>query len=346
MAKQTTAELAWDPTPVVVPEETGNWVHWFSQCGGYRVSRLERTLDDDVRFGACWKNIPAPQPRKGKGSDIPQEKPPSPFWDSCEVVAAGSGYPRHYKTLEEALRAVERFHSTQTGEETESNRKAVLDGAAQKGWDRRRSSAPSGEEKKVARKREKKTMVKINREEAIHLLVALGHPRSKIDAASEGNLTKRLKALDELPDDDMASKLADNEKAATTAKTVLEAISSGDEMIVVAPGAAESNGHAASPKGKTKGDKEKSPKKEKASKGGDKKEQDAFGSRLGTNRAKVNAVFSRKPMTVSEITAAAGLANFSCHQHLKELLEAGKIIKMEDGYALPPKAKKAQLVEA
>lgn len=73
---------------------------------------------------------------------------------------------------------------------------------------------------------------------------------------------------------------------------------------------------------------------------GTKADCDDWGTRLGTNRAKVNAAFNTTPQTVKQIAEAAGLQNFSCHQHLKELVERGLIVHTMTGYILatPPPA--------
>lgn len=89
--------------------------------------------------------------------------------------------------------------------------------------------------------------------------------------------------------------------------------------------------------------KEKTPKAAKAEKTkpeGKKEasgERDKFGSRVGSNLAKINSCFSAKPKTIGQLAEEAGRENMFFRKHLKHLVEAGHVVKVEDGYRLPPK---------
>lgn len=64
---------------------------------------------------------------------------------------------------------------------------------------------------------------------------------------------------------------------------------------------------------------------------------DAWGTRLGTKRALINAQFNASPQTMKEITKAAGFGDTSSFgPHFQELLVAKHIIKVGDKYALAP----------
>jgi len=71
---------------------------------------------------------------------------------------------------------------------------------------------------------------------------------------------------------------------------------------------------------------------------------DKFGSRIGSNNAKLNAVLTKKPHTVKELVDKAGieakefkpgdLQLGAFYSHLKKLTESGHVKKTEEGYAL------------
>lgn len=60
---------------------------------------------------------------------------------------------------------------------------------------------------------------------------------------------------------------------------------------------------------------------------------DRFGSRLGSNHAKANAVLTSTPKKMKQIMAEAGLDD-TCYNHLNALAKRGLVIKTEAGYAL------------
>ncbi len=61
---------------------------------------------------------------------------------------------------------------------------------------------------------------------------------------------------------------------------------------------------------------------------------DGWGTREGTNRAKVNSVLIKadKPLSVEEIAKKAKLPNGFFRKHLKALIEAGHVEKTAEGY--------------
>ncbi len=58
---------------------------------------------------------------------------------------------------------------------------------------------------------------------------------------------------------------------------------------------------------------------------------DNFGSRLGSNQAKINAVLSTEPKTMKTLVEEAGLSS-TYYNHLKSLIEKGFVEKTEKGF--------------
>ena len=63
---------------------------------------------------------------------------------------------------------------------------------------------------------------------------------------------------------------------------------------------------------------------------------DRFGSRKGTNRAKINDALGRKPKTMDMLKKDTGLKD-SYSTHLKSLIKAGYVEKTDKGYSLTGK---------
>lgn len=61
-------------------------------------------------------------------------------------------------------------------------------------------------------------------------------------------------------------------------------------------------------------------------------EKDKFGSRLDTRCAKINAVLSKKPKTLSVITEESGASSVS--NHLATLMKKGYVVRTDKGYAV------------
>jgi len=60
---------------------------------------------------------------------------------------------------------------------------------------------------------------------------------------------------------------------------------------------------------------------------------DAFGSRLGSNNAKINKCLSKKPKKMSQLIKEANLSG-TYYEHAKSLIEKKFIIKSKEGYSL------------
>ena len=65
----------------------------------------------------------------------------------------------------------------------------------------------------------------------------------------------------------------------------------------------------------------------------EKKDVDKFGSRKGSDAAKVNAALGKKPKKMKQLMADAGLES-SFYNHLNKLVEAGHVVKSDEGYAI------------
>ncbi len=58
---------------------------------------------------------------------------------------------------------------------------------------------------------------------------------------------------------------------------------------------------------------------------------DAFGSRVGSKAAKVNAMLGKEPVTMKQIREKVG---HNYYNHLGDLIKAGKVKKTDDGYVI------------
>lgn len=68
--------------------------------------------------------------------------------------------------------------------------------------------------------------------------------------------------------------------------------------------------------------------------------KDRFGSREGTESAKINAAITTKPQTVAEIAEAAKLTTTRVRNHMKWLLDRDHVAKTDNGYKAKTKAKR------
>lgn len=109
--------LEWSLEPQKKECPTGIVHTWETKDGQYQALRLESTSLDRPAFGAQYK--------RGK------------FWDIFEHShSQGPGYPRYYKSLEEALVSVEVFHLKRTGKESvRTNIEEVVNQARKQGLD-------------------------------------------------------------------------------------------------------------------------------------------------------------------------------------------------------------------
>lgn len=190
------------------------------------------------------------------------------------------------------------------------------------------------------------TKVNVKREDAVSLLVELGLKNSdKLDNAA---LTKRVQGLPKIVDDETQPS---SDKGKKTLNMLLAAVKDKDEIEIV--GADESAPASAPAKGKKTGKskptaKDKSSGK-KTSSDKDKKSAsnganvDGFGSRVGSNTAKFNAILpppGKKGLKMSELVEKAKLEG-TFYTHAAALIESGLVKKADGLYTLTEKGAKA-----
>jgi hypothetical protein len=161
----------------------------------------------------------------------------------------------------------------------------------------------------------------------VALLAELGFATAnKWDAAK---LKKRLTDIESVVDEDTKPTTKEGEKLL---EEIRSAVKDGDEFEI------EDDEEEAPAKGKGKGGKKdaKPAAKKEAKKAKPAKEEakvDKFGSREGTNNAKINAALTGKPQKMADIVKKAGLEG-TYYNHLNKMVEAGHFVKSDEGYAL------------
>lgn len=181
-----------------------------------------------------------------------------------------------------------------------------------------------------------KSAVTITRQEAIDLLVDTGF--KKADGYSDETLAKRLKALPEALE--ASGKKPTTPETKETWSMLSDALSVGSDVKVVDKGTGKASAKksgkaekAGKKAGKAAKAADKKAPKKSAKKSGAKKEgaaTDGFGSRKGSNTAKINEVLTREYQTMSEIMEAAGVAG-TCYDHLNRLIDKGYVEKGGEG---------------
>ena|ERR1700722_10589356 len=177
------------------------------------------------------------------------------------------------------------------------------------------------------------------------MFVALGKP----DYANASKINKRrlLTKINALPTLEFAKDPSELDKDNVTLfKRISDALQSGEPLEFeteaeemkteektdpVVTKEKKSKKTAKTPKASSNGEHKKtSPKKDKA-------ELDKFGTRLGSDRAKVNAALGKKPQTITEIVEKAGLEKPFFRKHLKSLIDQGFVEKVDEGFKLVSK---------
>ena len=67
--------------------------------------------------------------------------------------------------------------------------------------------------------------------------------------------------------------------------------------------------------------------------------RDRFGSRKGTESAKINNALTTKPQSVAQLAEATGLSTSRVRNHMKWLLDREHITKNDNGYKAKAKRK-------
>lgn len=227
MAKKDVSEesikLVWDLQEKPDDWATAKTVSWETQCGGYRVTRVDPNDKTPVYFGAChWYE--------------PNSDNAKPYWNSIEAAKEGPGYPKKYSTLEAAVEVAE-FHfrkTTPVDAEIVTNRDELLAYASQKKLsDRTRLDSPSDNDKIVdARPKNdvqvRSAIVRVLLSKAQSLLISLGFKNAKDWSISK--ITKRLNDPDIVGS---ASRTNPDGEDLQTFRIITKALEQGQEMVVV-----------------------------------------------------------------------------------------------------------------
>jgi SNF2 family DNA or RNA helicase len=185
---------------------------------------------------------------------------------------------------------------------------------------------------------EGKVIMNVNETAARSLLTDMGNPRA--EKLSSKALESKLNELPTMLDVLEQPKQEENSKLL---KQALNAIKEGTTIRVVEEAKPETNGKAhkstqkahVAPKSPPKAPKaakaKKTPTEAKNKPTKAKGEVDRFGSRVGTDLAKVNAVLSKTPKKMAEIVKEAKIKG-TCYNHLKKLAEAGFVVATDEGF--------------
>lgn len=183
------------------------------------------------------------------------------------------------------------------------------------------------------------TAVEFDRSEVVSLLQELGFATA--DKWPNSKLKTRVEGLDKVIDEETKPTTKEGEKLL---EQIQEAVNDGTEFEITggdeeAPGVKGKKG--AKPDGKKPGKKGAKPDGKKPGKTKPEKEEvekDRFGSRVGTDTAAWNEQITSTPKKMSEIVKDAGLER-TFYNHANAMIEAGHIVKSDEGYKLAPKKK-------
>ena len=206
---------------------------------------------------------------------------------------------------------------------------------------------------KKKKKKGKKFTGEVTKTRVIKIFLAQG-----FKTADKWNAARLQKKIQNLPDLIEGAKFTD--KMQKRVDRILNFLSQGQKIIVVdvedataddkrkqeIKNAAERETKRkiekkAKDKSKVKAEVKKTEKKDKSKKQAkkavaaskEKKNIDKFGSREGTIQAKINIVLTKKPKTMEMILKDAKIGNQQSG-HLRNLIEAGYVIKSDKGFAL------------
>ncbi len=294
--------LNWDP-PLVDTWENGQATHhiWHDRSKRYRIARTDNPAQPG--FMAAVKV---------------EEK------GASEQLIGGD-----YRSLRAALEAVEAYHLKATHRETvDSNAPETIKAAEESGLaSRPRIDAGSpiatispGTETTQTEENEMATATKndalyVPEKDARKLLVAMG----KAEASTPTKrLTLKLNKIPELMAD--ANEVTGENLALL--KRVGAAVQEGVEIVVGDKPAAKPD--------KVKGKAGAKPSANGASKNG--ADRDAYGCRVGSQAAIINAAVTDKPKTVDELAKKTGLGNSRIKSHMKWGIDKGCFKQTKEGY--------------
>lgn len=231
----------------------------------------------------------------------------------------------------------------------------VVDKNNQKNTDKRLPLGKSGVESECDSETqpnsEETDTMKLTKTNAVKLLQGLGIKSASEKKWSNKQIEDKLQKVASTPGALDPEKITDTE-IKELLDDVLSSLNAGRPVEVVGGETSEKEKDVKTTEKKGTGDKKGSkPKAEavksaaqttkKKDKGNPDKssaEVDKFGSRVGSKLAKVNSLLSNKPITMSELVEKAELGD-TCNKHMKKLIEAGHVVKTDEGYKLASKKK-------
>lgn len=163
------------------------------------------------------------------------------------------------------------------------------------------------------------TMLNVSEKAARKMLTTMGF----LGAESGWQEAKLVKVLNRLPEKLDAAQELTTEGDKRLCEAIIHAIAEGKKIGLKTESTAAN--------GKAKRSKSIKPKASRKDGGA---AVDKFGSRLGSNRAKINEAFTKKPQTPDDLAKKTGLENTFFRKHLKALVEAGHITEDGDGFRL------------
>lgn len=299
--------LVWRPM-VTEPFEGGTAVQvevWRTKCGRYKIARV---LGADPRFVAVAR-IGKPAARERViGNDL--------------------------RNLEAALAAVDAYHSRLLGEPATGNGRIMVDEAVRNGTHKipRPTSIESstlyndlteGDVPAVQTiTRDGRTTMKITEAKARELLVACGWPTASPDSDkfdlkrlnTRLNDAAKMGGVPHAPEDAGLKQVYDD---------VLAALEAGTEITVGAGKKAPAGRPAA-------GGKAKAARTSPRAAG----ERDAYGSRVGSQAAAINAALGKTALTPAELAEKTKLPAARINGHLRWLLERKHVVAKDGSYAV------------
>lgn len=282
--------IEWSKEPTLEQWATAHVKVWSTRCKRYRAYEVRSSIDQEraVEYGAAW--FRPDKETSGEGT-----------WDSTTLdpKMGGANYPKRWRSLEDAMVEVERFHLAKTGESTvASNRQTVVDRAAVEGP----KQAKGG------------SVMKVKAAEVRAMLESMEVPN-----AAAFSLKRLAKNVDRL------AELSKDAKEPTGDSLVLfrrisKALEDGGTVEVVGDeddSKAESNGHVEKKGGK------KGKKKAGGESGG--AEKDFLGYAVGSRKAQINALLSAKTAKTVPQIREEGKIPGGYRDYLDELKKKGHV---------------------
>jgi hypothetical protein len=328
-----TNTITWDLIPTVENWASGDVLVWLSEDIRYRIVRRGDGEFTTAQYdGSAWRYVET-------------------------HLRLGPGYPNAVKTLRAAFQQVERFHANKFGAEPRTNCEEALEK-----WD---ASADNTSVETSTNSTEEEEIVMVVQEKAARaLFTSLGY-----DKQADWDLKKITKRLNsrnkpEEGEHELTGELLELDNAIKAGLDAGEEIEveadSGDGLdegevkpatrkVTKMKGKPSKNGESkikTGRKAETPAEKAAEAALAKArAKVGVKKtkantsngEVDKFGSRIGSNRAAINAQLTSKPKTIEELAKGAGIESLFFRKHLKALCEQKHITKEGNGYRLASK---------